>query len=371
MKYCIFLIFSLLLFSCGKKTMETKPVRKDVTETVFASGVLEAKGTYNLTAQVDGYLIKINFDEGDIVSAGKVLAIVDNKENNYNTESSRQLYNIARENVSSKSPALMQAKNAMDVARQKMEQDGLQEQRYKRLLDNNSIAKVDYENILLSYTTSKKNYETAVENYKKALQETRQQLITNRAASEINSFIFSKNQIKAVISGKIYKKFKEEGDFVRKGDVIATIGHQDHIYAKVNIDESNIKKVKVGLGAFIQLNIDKSKIYKGSVEEIYPAFDEGSQSFLCKLIFEDSLDFKIINTQLEANIIVGKQKNALLIPRNFLDAGGFVMIKGKNEKTLIKTNFVSSDWVQVLSGIDDNTVLVTDNIAEIDSTTLK
>jgi len=41
-----------------EKTEETTPIRKDVTETVFASGVLEANNTYSLTAQTDGYLSK-------------------------------------------------------------------------------------------------------------------------------------------------------------------------------------------------------------------------------------------------------------------------------------------------------------------------
>ena len=42
---------SLMLFSCGQPTAETKPVIKDVTETVFASGSLAAEGMYSLTAQ--------------------------------------------------------------------------------------------------------------------------------------------------------------------------------------------------------------------------------------------------------------------------------------------------------------------------------
>ena len=56
-------------------------------------------------------------------------------------------------------------------------------------------------------------------------------------------------------------------------------------------------------------------------------------------------------------------KNALLIPRNFVDFGGNVQIKDQKEKVKITTKFASSDWVQVLSGISDNTVLITENLA--------
>jgi len=360
-----FIIFALVLgfVSCGKKTEETKPIRKDVNETVFASGILEAKGTYHLTAQIEGYLTQINFEEGNLVEVGTVLAVIDNKESSFNTESATALYQIAQKNTQSNAPMLAQAKTSIDIAKQKMEQDALQEQRYKKLLESNSIAKVDYENISLNYQTSKSNYEAALENYRRIQRDAEQQLINNKAARDVNTVVLGKNQIRAVVSGKIYKKLKQVGDYVRRGDIIATIGDAQIIYAKVNIDESNISKVKIGQEATIQLNTQKNKNYKGVVTEIYPSFDETTQSFIAKITFKDSLDFRIVNTQLQTNIMVGFQKNALLIPRNYMDFGGFVQVKGKKEKTKIKTQFTSSDWVQVVGGIDENAILITENIA--------
>jgi HlyD family secretion protein len=353
-----------LLASCGKKTAETKPIRRDVTETVFASGMLEAKGTYTLTARTDGYLKQINFQEGDLIKEGALVALIDNKENGLNTQSATALFEIAQNNASSNAPLLLQAKNSIDIAKEKMEQDALQEQRYKRLWENNSIAKIDYENATLNAKTSKKNYETAIENYSKLQQDAKQQVIINKTTKDLNTVALSKNEIRAVVAGRVYNKMKQQGDFVRAGDAIATIGNANFIYAKVNIDESNIDKIRLGQQAIIQLNTSKTKTYKGTVSEIYPSFDETTQSFSCKIFFIDPLDFKIVNTQLQSNIIIGTKKNALLIPRNYMDFGGFVQIKGQKEKTKISTSFVSSDWIQVLSGINENTVLVTENIAD-------
>lgn len=148
-----------------------------------------------------------------------------------------------------------------------------------------------------------------------------------------------------------------------RGEAIASIGEPTNIYAKVNIDESNIGKIKVGQEALIQLNTNKEKTYKATVAEIYPSFDETTQSFICKITFNEPLDFTIVNTQLQSNITVAVTKNALLIPRNFVDFGGNVQIKDQKEKVKITTKFASSDWVQVLSGITDNTTLITENIA--------
>jgi HlyD family secretion protein len=362
-KQLLLLTITFIFFSCGKKTEETKPIRKDVTETVFASGILEANNTYNLTAQADGYLTQLNFKEGDMITIGKVLAVVDNKEAGFNEQSAKDLFTIAQRNTFSNAPALQQAQNTITINKQKMELDFINLQRYQKLWANNSIAKIDLDNAELQYKTSKTNYESATENYRQIKQQADQQVISTQATKNINTVITSKNQIKAVVAGKIFKKYKQIGDYVKRGETIALIGNAQNIYAKVNIDEGNIDKVKIGQDAFIQLNTNKDKVYKGIVAEIYPSFDDAAQSFICKLSFTDSLDFTIVNTQLQSNIIIGSTKKALLIPRNYIDFGGNVQVKGQKEKTKVVTKFVSNEWVQVLSGIDENTILITDNIA--------
>jgi HlyD family secretion protein len=81
------------------------------------------------------------------------------------------------------------------------------------------------------------------------------------------------------------------------------------------------------------------------------------------LTFKEPLDFSIVKTQLQTNITVDTQRNALLIPRNFLEYGGYVRLKNNAEKVKVETNFIGSDWVHVLSGIDETSVITTTNIA--------
>lgn len=362
MKNQVYISLMLMSFlsSCGKKVEETKPIKKDVVETVFASGILEANETYSLTALSDGYLTNVSFKENEIVRAGQILAVIDNKQNALNTESATALYDIAQQNASPNAPLIAQAKISMGTANKKMDFDFEQMQRYKLLSEANSIPRIDYENKVLQYQTSKANYQNAEENYAQQRQQANQQVVINKAQKNVNSVISNFNQIKAVHAGKVYKKIKQKGDFVRKGDVIATIGDADFIYAKVSIDEGSISKVKIGQEAVIQLNINKNKNYKGKLAEILPMFNEETQSFVCKIYFTDSLDFNIINTQLQVNIITGMNKNALLIPRKYLGFGNLVIVKDNETPVKVKTKFVSSEWVQIESGIDANTVIVTD-----------
>ena len=151
------------------------------------------------------------------------------------------------------------------------------------------------------------------------------------------------------------------GDYVRRGDVIAIIGSAENIYCKLSIDETNISKIKVGQKVIIQLNTMKEKNYNAVITEIYPSFDELSQSFYCKAAFIDKLDFKISGTQLQANIIISNKTNVLVIPRNYLGYGNKVTVKGKGD-VLVETGVVSNDLVEITKGLEDNATITTTDI---------
>ena len=194
---------SLMLSSCGKKTIETTPIRKDVIETVFASGTLEAEGTYKLTAQTNGYITELNFEEGSILKKSEVLAAIENTENIVNTLGASELLNIAHKNTSDNAPLLLQAEYNIEISKKKMDYDKNLEERYKRLLKNNSISKIDYENTLLNYQTSKDNYNSAIENYNKLKNDAKQQLINSKTNSEVYALAKDKNLVKSVTVGKV------------------------------------------------------------------------------------------------------------------------------------------------------------------------
>jgi len=357
-KYIIPFISGLLLFnSCGKNTETVKPERKNITETVFASGVLVPENQYNLTAQSDGYLINLNFEEGDIVKTGDLLAVIDNKTYDINSQSADLLLNIAQANTSPNAPALKQVEANMNAAEIKMNQDKQQAERYKKLYESNSVSKLEYENMQLAYENSKANFISLQENYRLQKQIAEQQLISQQSQSGVNKVLQGNNELRAVVGGKVYTKMKELGDYVRRGEIIAVIGNPNNLYAKLSIDESSMSKIKLNQKVVIQLNTDKQTNFAGIISEIYPSFDKQTQSFYCKVVFTDSLNFLISGTQLQANIITQEKENILVIPRNFLDYGNNVTVKGEG-KIKIETGFVSNEWVEIKSGIDENTTLV-------------
>jgi multidrug efflux pump subunit AcrA (membrane-fusion protein) len=166
------------------------------------------------------------------------------------------------------------------------------------------------------------------------------------------------NSVVVAESGTVVKKFKNQGDYVKKGDIIATIGNQQKVEAVLNVDENSIGKIKLGQTVYVKLNTEKSKVYNGKVTEILSAFDVQSQSFICKVTFNEPLAQSLFGTQLEANILVAEKKNALLIPRNYMGFGNKVNVKGKEENVILKTGIISTDYVEVLDGLSETDVLL-------------
>lgn len=347
----------VLLASCGNNTATIKPERKNITETVFASGVLVPENQYNLTAQSDGYLISLNFEEGDIVKNGDVLAVIDNKTYDINSQNADLLLKIAKANTSPNAPALKQIEANMNAVEIKMDQDKQQADRYEKLYVSNSVSKLEYENMKLAYENSKANFLSLQENYKLQKQLAEQQLINQQSQSGVNKVLQGNNELSAVVGGKVFTKFKELGDYVRRGEVIAVIGNPSNLYAKLSIDESSMSKIRMKQEVIIQLNTHKNEIFKAKITEIYPSFDKQAQSFYCRADFTDSLNFFISGTQLQANIVIEEKENVIVIPKSFLNYGNMVNVKG-GSPVKIETGIISTDWVEVISGIDENTTLV-------------
>ncbi len=345
-----------LLAGCGKKYSQTKPEIKDITETVFASGVLVPENQYYLTAQTEGYLIEVNFKEGDIVEKNELLAVIDNQTSVANLTGSNQLLHIAKTNLSPDAPTFKQLEININAAKEKMLQDSLQYQRYKQLYASKSVSKLEFETIGLTYENSNANYLALLENFRLQKQLAEQQYVTQKIQSDVNNVSAGNNKLRAIIEGKVYKKLKQLGDYVKRGDVIAIIGSPVNLYAELSIDEANISKIKLNQPTLIQLNTDKTKIYNAIISEIYPSFNIETQSFLCKATFTDSLDFLISGTQIQANIIIAQKKDVLVIPRKYLDFGNTVMLKN-GDKISIETGFISNDWVEIINGLDTNTVI--------------
>lgn len=355
MKYNIPFIALVLLLGGCKGEPESQPVVQDIKELVFASGQIEWRDSYNLVAQTDGVLEKLELEIGDEVQPNQLLGSVENNTNIENLKTADEQLAIARQNSI---PVQQQIQQNIVFAEQKYQQDKTQADRYQRLFEKQSVSKQEYENMKLAAENSLSQLKALKDQLESVKLQSKQTVVSAQNQKANSRILQAYNQIRSSAKGKVIKKLKFQGDFVRRGDVIAVIADEQKTEVVLNVDESSIAKVKPGQQVFVRLNTEKDKTYNAVVREILSAFDETTQSFIVKAKFDDTAFAPLFGTQLEANVLIGEKKNALLVPRDLVGFGNTVRVKGKEEKVIIKPGIVSTDYVEVLSGLSKDDILL-------------
>jgi multidrug efflux pump subunit AcrA (membrane-fusion protein) len=343
-----------MAFSCKQKDTWVQPVYAPITEALFASGHIEPVNQFVLTSVSEGYLRDARVKESDVVRPGDVLFTLDNSTGNITEQSAKENLQIARQNASSRSPVLQKLRADLRTAEQKRELDSLQYQRLKKLYETRSIAQVDLDNMRLQYEQDinltrsiRENISASTLSLQQALVQAESQYNTSNTGNQYYT-------LKASQAARVYQVFKKPGELVRKGDGVALLGSADSLVVMLFVDEAGISKVRIGQKVLVELNTSKGTTYQASVTRLYPYFDSASQSFKVEAVFNDPLKRVIAGTLLQANIVVGRKDTAMLIPRSCLQADGTITVKrnGDRKTVPLQTGIVSTEWVEVLGGID-------------------
>lgn len=351
-KLAILSLVAIVISSCGSKEDKVLPVRDTVIETVFASGTIDANVRYQLTAQVDGYLKNMSAAEGDYLNVNDVFVQIDNPGNISNANSAEQQLAIAVANLTESAPAVAELNENIRLAEEKLKMEQKNVERYRALRLSNSVSPVELENAELAKQTAESNLNALKEKLRLVKQQAKQAEISQRALAEVNDNVSTYNTVRIPVAGTCIRINKKNGDFVKKGDIIAEIADLSSLVAKLNVDETVVNKIKIGQQANVSLNVDEQAIKKAKVSKLYPMYDEASQSYWCDLVFDDSLAFAAIGTRLQANIVIGKKENALLIPRAYLSYANTVQVKGEDSVRTVKVGIKGTEWVEIIDGLN-------------------
>jgi multidrug efflux pump subunit AcrA (membrane-fusion protein) len=344
--------------SCNQNN-STAPVRKDIIEAVFASGNVITKNRYIVTSQSEGYLDKVFFIEGDSVKAGQPLFLIENESQEEQLENAQANYEYSKSNAKENSPILEQLIVQKLQIKNKLETDSINFIRHRKLIKTGAVSKVDYEKAKLAYDNSKQDLisiENQIDDRKNILQ---LELLKSKAnlASQQNTSSFY--QIRSKVDGIVLQTHKTKGELIKRGEHVSEVGSGEFI-AKLLIVEEDINKISVGQEVYIELNTEKNKSYKAHLSKVYPFFDSQEQSFIAEAKFIEPVFHLISGTQLQANIRVRDKSDALVIPTEFLLPGDFILSKNK-EKVKVVVGIRTSEWVEILSGIDETSTLMLPN----------
>lgn len=356
----LFLAAVLLLFiGCGGNNI-VHPERKNIIETVYASGKIMADSEYTVYALNPGTIVKKLVNEGDHVEKSQVIYVINNSAPAAKLDAANMTYGKAKEDLSNSSRVLADLKIVMQNADLKFSNDSLQYVRLKALWNQGVGTKSALDNAELQYRMSQNNkksgrekYYSTVNDLNVSLKNAQSQVAT--AQNDLNNYI-----IRAERPGTVYQMLKEKGEAVRANDPLALLGKSSDRIIRLAVDQEDIDRVKVGQQVLLKTDASGDKIYQAKVLRIYPAMNEADQTFRVDAAFTGNDTQPYIHTSVEANIIIQKKQQALVIPGQMLLTGDSVKIKdGGQVKTVhVQTGIHTLNDVEILEGLNEQSNLV-------------
>lgn len=362
----LILAATMLLAGCGSSANREPAAQPVVTgvavETVHlastpeyyaATGTVRSETTSVLSAQIGGTIQAIYVKPGDRVRRGQALALLDDRSVHAQMAASEAAVEASSSGVTEVGQALQAAQAQRQLAE-------VTYNRYQVLLAKNSVSRAEFDQVNANYASATANVAALEAKQKQVEAQGRQAQSEAQGARTA----FSYSRIVSPISGVVTAKSADVGTVVMPGTPILTVEDPTHYRLEASLPAELFDKAR--LGQTVAVTVNQAEI-QGRVEEIVPAADTASRTFLVKIALPGKVSSGDYGT---AQFPLGEAKRltvprAALVERGELEGVFVVGADGSVEYRLVKTGQPFGDRVEILSGLADGERIATSGLARL------
>ncbi|MFQ5865568.1 MAG: HlyD family secretion protein [bacterium] len=239
------------------------------SETFTASGIVEGTAV-KVAAQTGGYILKVNFEEGQEVEQGRVIAVVDTEKLFYQLEQ----IEAALEEVKAQYEINL---NILEKAKLDYEHITKKYNRYQDLYKKKSASEQVLDDLKSASDAAKTQLENAQQNLK--LVESKQNGL--QAQRKLLQRRIRDATITAPLSGTVTTKYFEAGETIPTGAAVVEIIDLERMWTKVYVSVLLLPKIKVGQE--VEIRIDgTAQTLTGYVSWISPKAEFTPKNILTK-----------------------------------------------------------------------------------------
>jgi RND family efflux transporter MFP subunit len=308
-----------------------------------ASGYVVAQRKADVAAKVTGQLTSIMVQEGSLVSEGQVIARLES------ADASAQVDQV-RANLSA-------AKAKVEQIRADMGNTVLDYERKKTLVSSGAVSRAEYDAAQSRYLSSKASLDAAQADVQSRV-----------AALKIAQVTLSYYEIRSPFDAVVLTKNADVGDIItpfgaaaNAKAAVVSIADLNSLQVEVDVSESSIGLVRVGLPCDILLDALPDQRFEGVVETIVPTVDKSKATVLVKVRFS-SHDPRILPEMsakvgfLSKVLKPGEQGPRTMVNVSALKGTGtrryvFVVQGQRVHKKEVRTGMVIGDMVEVEDGL--------------------
>lgn len=304
----IFLLFALV----GCKSKEDQR-QFEVTGNIETVNVI-------VSSKVSGEIISIFKDEGDQVSAGDTLLIIDPttyriklREAEAQLMSAEAQYELVRNGA--RKEDVQQAEQLLKQAEVNLQTAQNDKIRFENLFQSRSISKKQFEDAAARYELALAQYNSAKENYIKVKNISRPEEIKQAKANveriKANLDLIKKNlndcYVISPISGTLVQRFVEAGETVTNLSSLVKVSDLSQVELMVYVNEKDLPKIKLGQPVAVKVDAFPDKTFEGRVIFISPEAEFTPKNIQTKeertkLVFAVKVKIDNPNLELKAGI---------------------------------------------------------------------
>ncbi|CAM4133984.1 macrolide transporter subunit MacA [Serratia silvae] len=315
-----------------------KVAKRDLEQSVLATGQLDAVRKVDVGAQVSGQLESLKVEIGEKVQKGQLLGIID----------PQQAQNSIREGEATLQQLHAQLQQAL--AEQQLATVTLQ--RNRELAKVQAVSHQDLDKFTTELAVKKAQVET-----------TRAQIAKNQASLDTAKINLTYTRIEAPMDGDVVQITTLQGQTViaaQQAPNILTLADMSTMLVKAQVSEADVIHLKPGLKAWFTVLGDPSKRYDGVLKDIQPTPEKVNNAIFYYARFEVPNPQGLLRLQMTAQVHIqlAGVSDALVIP---LAALGdqiadnryhiSVLKQGKEEKREVTIGIRNNVDVQIVSGL--------------------
>lgn len=338
-------------------------------ETVLATGRIAGSRVIPLALIRSGVVARIFCNEGDKVREGDTLVTSDNREEKNRVAQRKNEVTIARLNFEKlENTSVKLAQERFNQAKVLEEAARRQRTRSDTIFNQGAISRSAFDEVIKEYELRRSQRIAAGAELAAAkVQEIKlgqSRLRQARLLLDEARIAFSRTILTAPSSGSVVEVLVSRGEFVSVGTPQILFLPDDSLeIVEVQVDESEIGRVRIGQRARISAVGERSTYYDAVVREIVGKInpDRGTGTVILGLISPDSV--LLADRTVNAQIIISESNNAMVIEQRFVVRDDdmtyvYILKNGKAVRQIVKAALIGNGSSIIEKGLSSGDTLI-------------
>lgn len=297
-------------------------VRGRAVEAVYATGTVEPIERVVVKARLSEHVARILVKEGDAVTAGQLLAELDNPVRAFALRQGQAQLGRAQAQAGARSPQLAGLAAQLRGLETQLDQARLELDRTTRLARTAAVPQAELDAARAKVALLDAQVQAAAEQLRSAkvdLSATRDQL-----AAQVGSLAaeLGEGAVTSPLAGVVLRRDVELGEVVAQNQALFEVADTGTLLVELHVDEADIARISDGpvpTAAALSFYAFPGQAFAGTVAEILPEPDRIRRAYTVRVRLDQPIAGLRVGMTAEANLIVTRKDDVVLVPVEALD----------------------------------------------------